>query len=153
MLCHTSGKQFWIACLCQCYSDASIVNFPEFCPLSVSKVLRASDRGSKHVRPHYKKNTADQHFAHTGHWWLSIWHYITERVLWIRQVFRHTWPHVFKDTEAAVSNLEVPEVDAEVVCRQVGLIVTVDWDRVDMVGVSVGEHPPWTGFHHEVHGY
>lgn len=35
-------------------------------------------------------------------------------------------PYEFKDTEAAVSDLEVPEVDAEVVCRQVSLIVTVD---------------------------
>lgn len=58
-----------------------------------------------------------------------------------------------KDTEAAVGDLQVPQVDAQVVCRQVGLIVAVDRDGVDMVRVSVGEHPPWTGFHHEVHGY
>lgn len=39
---------------------------------------------------------------------------------------RHKGPLLFKDTEAAVGDLEVPEVDAEVVCRQVSLIVTVD---------------------------
>lgn len=59
----------------------------------------------------------------------------------------------FKDTEAAVGDLQVPEVDAEVVRGQIRLVVAVDRDGVDMVGVSVGEHPPGTGFHHEVHGY
>lgn len=60
--------------------------------------------------------------------------------------------NVCKDTEAAVGDLEVPQVDAEVVCGQIRLVVTVDWDRVDMIGVSVGEYPAGTGFHHEVHG-
>lgn len=58
-----------------------------------------------------------------------------------------------KDTEAAVSDLEVPKVNAQVICRQVRFVVTVDRDGVDVVGVSVGEHPAWAGFHHEVHGY
>lgn len=69
------------------------------------------------------------------------------------KVLGETQPGAVEDTEAAVSDLEVPEVDAEVICRQVSLIVTVDWDRVDMVGVGVGKHPPWTGLHHEVHGH
>lgn len=59
----------------------------------------------------------------------------------------------FKDTEAAVGDLQVPEVDAEVVCRQIRLVVAVDRDGVDMIGVSVGKHPPGTGLHHQVHGY
>lgn len=61
--------------------------------------------------------------------------------------------YAFKDTEAAVGDLQVPEVDAEVICRQICLVVAVDRDGVDMIGVSVGKHPPGTGFHHEVHGY
>lgn len=58
-----------------------------------------------------------------------------------------------EDTEAAVCDLQVPQVDAQVVSRQVGLVVAVDRDRVDVVGVGVGEHPARAGLHHEVHGY
>ena len=42
-----------------------------------------------------------------------------------------------KDTEAAVSDAQVPQIDAEVVGREVCLAVAVDGDRVDVVGVSV----------------
>lgn len=42
------------------------------------------------------------------------------------KVLGETRPGAVEDTEAAVSDLEVPEVDAEVICRQVSLIVTVD---------------------------
>ena len=42
-----------------------------------------------------------------------------------------------KDTEAAVGDSQVPQIDAEVVGREVCLAVAVDGDRVDMVGVSV----------------
>ena len=42
-----------------------------------------------------------------------------------------------KDTEAAVGDAKVPQIDAEVVGREVCLAVAVDGDRVDMVGVSV----------------
>lgn len=31
-----------------------------------------------------------------------------------------------KDTKAAISDLQIPEVYAQVICRQVGLTVTVD---------------------------
>lgn len=57
-----------------------------------------------------------------------------------------------KDTEAPVGDFQVPEVDAEVVCRQVRGVVAVDGDGVDVVGVCVGEHPPGSGLHHQVHG-
>lgn len=40
-------------------------------------------------------------------------------------------------TEALVADVQVPEVDAQVIRRDVGLPVRVDRDRVDMVGVGV----------------
>lgn len=71
------------------------------------------------------------------------------------KTFRRCWLHGFKktkDTEAAISDLQIPEVNAQVICRQVSLTVTVDWDGVDMVGVSIGKHSSRAGFHHQVHG-
>lgn len=53
-----------------------------------------------------------------------------------------------KDTEAAVCDAQVPHIDAEIISRQVRLPVTVDWDGVDMVGMSVGKHSPGTDLHH-----
>lgn len=61
-------------------------------------------------------------------------------------------PRPGSDTEAAVGDLQVPEVDAQVVRRQVGLVVAVDGDGVDVVGVRVRKHPAGTRFHHEIHG-
>lgn len=57
-----------------------------------------------------------------------------------------------KDTEAAVRDVQVPEVDPQVIGRHVGLVVGVDGDGVDVVGVGVGEHSPRTHLHHQVHG-
>lgn len=57
-----------------------------------------------------------------------------------------------KDTEAPVSDGQVPEVDAQVVCRHVRLAVAVDGDGVDVVGVAIGEDPPWAHLHHQIHG-
>ena len=57
-----------------------------------------------------------------------------------------------KDTEAAVRDLQVPEVDSEVVRGDEGLQVGVDGDGVDVVGVSVTEHPSGCGLNHQVHG-
>lgn len=71
------------------------------------------------------------------------------------KTFRRCWLHGFKktkDTEAAISDLQIPEVNAQVICRQVSLTVTVDWDGVDMVGVSIRKHSSRAGFHHQVHG-
>lgn len=31
-----------------------------------------------------------------------------------------------KDTKAAISDLQIPQVNAQVICRQVGLTITVD---------------------------
>lgn len=55
-----------------------------------------------------------------------------------------------KDTEAPVCDAQVPHIDAEVVSRQVGLPITVDWDGVDMVGMSIGKHPSGTDFYHQI---
>lgn len=41
-------------------------------------------------------------------------------------------------TEALVADVQVPEVDAQVIRRDVGLPIRVDRDRVDMVGMGVG---------------
>lgn len=61
-------------------------------------------------------------------------------------------PSPKKDTEAAVRDVQVPEVDPQVIRRHVGLVVGVDRDGVDMVGVGVGEHSARTHLHHQVHG-
>ena len=58
-----------------------------------------------------------------------------------------------KDTEAAVGDAQVPQVDAQVVRRQVRLTVGVDGDGVDVVGVGVGKHPPRAHLDHQVHGH
>jgi len=57
-----------------------------------------------------------------------------------------------KDTETLICDFKVPQVYPQVVCRHVGLVVTVDGDGVDVVGMSVGEHPAGGGLHHQVHG-
>lgn len=57
-----------------------------------------------------------------------------------------------KDTEAPVGDGQVPEVDAQVICRHVRLTVAVDGDGVDVVGVAIGEDPPRAHLHHQVHG-
>lgn len=57
---------------------------------------------------------------------------------------------VMKDTEAPVGDAKVPHVDAEVVGRQVGLPIAIDWDGIDMIGMSIGEHSPWTNLYHQV---
>lgn len=69
-----------------------------------------------------------------------------------QQTTRGTRSEEQKDTKAAISDLQMPEVNAQVICRQVGLTVAVDRDGVDVVGVSVGKHSPGAGFHHQVHG-
>lgn len=61
----------------------------------------------------------------------------------------HTVTH--KDTEAAVGDVQVPEVDPQVISWHVGLIVGVDRDGVDVIGVGVGEHSARAHFHHQVH--
>lgn len=61
-------------------------------------------------------------------------------------------PRFQKDTEAAVGDVQVPEVDPQVISRHVGLVVGVDGDGVDVVGVGVGEHSPRTHLHHQVRG-
>lgn len=45
----------------------------------------------------------------------------------------------------------MPEVDPQVIGWHVGLVVGVDGDGVDVVGVGVGEHSARAHLHHEVH--
>ncbi len=62
----------------------------------------------------------------------------------------HTlWPT--KDTEAAVGDVQMPEVNPQVISWHVGLIVGVDGDGVDVVCVGVGEYSPGAHLHHQVH--
>ena len=48
-------------------------------------------------------------------------------------------------TEAPVTNIEVPEVDPEVVGRDVRLLVRVHRDGVNMICVRVSVHLAWYG--------
>lgn len=56
----------------------------------------------------------------------------------------------WKDTEALVGDLQVPQVDPEVVGGDVGLEVRVHRDGVDVVGVGVTEHTPRCCLHHQI---
>lgn len=51
-----------------------------------------------------------------------------------------------------IRDFKIPQVYPEVVRGHVGLVVAVDGDGVDVVGVCVGKHPPRSGLHHQVHG-
>lgn len=57
-----------------------------------------------------------------------------------------------KDTEAAIGDLQVPQVHPEIVSRDERLEVGVDRDGVDVVGVGVAEHPSGCSLNHQVHG-
>lgn len=48
-------------------------------------------------------------------------------------------------TEALVADVQVPEIDAQVVCRDIGFAIRVDRDRVDVVGMGVGVDFAWHG--------
>lgn len=41
-------------------------------------------------------------------------------------------------TEALVADTEIPQVDAEIVCRNVGLLIRIDGDGVDVVCMGIG---------------
>ena len=55
------------------------------------------------------------------------------------------------NVEGLVGDLHVPQVDAEVVGREVRLAVRVHADRVDVVGVRVGEDAARRRLHHQFH--
>lgn len=57
-----------------------------------------------------------------------------------------------KDTKAAIGDLQIPQVDAKVICGQISLTIAVDRDGVDVVGVSIRKHSSGAGLHHQVHG-
>jgi len=46
----------------------------------------------------------------------------------------------YKLTEALISYLQIPEIDAEIVGRKVRFLVRIDADGVNMVSVSVGKN-------------
>ena len=46
-------------------------------------------------------------------------------------------------TEAAVAVVQVPEIDAQVVCADVCFSVRIDRDGVDVVGMCVGVYFSW----------
>ncbi len=55
-----------------------------------------------------------------------------------------------KDTKTLVGALQMPDVDSQVICRQIGSFVAVDRNRIDVVGVGVGEYSPWESLHRDV---
>lgn len=57
-----------------------------------------------------------------------------------------------KDTEAAVGDLQVPQVHPEVVGGDERLEVGVDGDGVDVVGVRIAENASGRRLDHQVHG-
>lgn len=48
-------------------------------------------------------------------------------------------------TETLIADVQVPQIYPEIVGRHVGLPITVDADRIDVVGVGVGVHLPRDG--------
>lgn len=65
---------------------------------------------------------------------------------------RQKQPQHQKDTEALIRDLQVPQVDPEVVGRQIRLLVAVHRYGVDVVSVGVGEDAAGGGLHHQLHG-
>jgi hypothetical protein len=43
-----------------------------------------------------------------------------------------------KRTETLITDVQIPEVDAQVICGNVCLLIGINGDRMDMVGMSVG---------------
>lgn len=74
-------------------------------------------------------------------------------VVLILYISPHVHKKASKDTEAAVGDVQIPEVDPEVIGWHVGLIVGVDGDGVDVISVSVGKHSPRGHLHHQIHGF
>lgn len=56
-----------------------------------------------------------------------------------------------EDTEAAVSDFQVPQVHPEVVSGDEGLEVGVDRDGVDVVCVGIAEYTSGCSLNHQVH--
>lgn len=58
-----------------------------------------------------------------------------------------------KDTEAAVSDAQMPHIDTQVISGQVGFPITVDRDGVDMIGMTIGEHSSGADLDHQIGGF
>lgn len=56
-----------------------------------------------------------------------------------------------QDTEAAICDIEIPQVDPQVISWQVSLTVAVNADGVNVIGMSISEHTPWRRFHQQIH--
>lgn len=57
-----------------------------------------------------------------------------------------------EDTEAAIGDLQIPQVYPEVIGGDERLKVRVDRDGVDVVGVCVAEYTPGCSLNHQIHG-
>lgn len=56
-----------------------------------------------------------------------------------------------EDTEATVSDVEMPQVNSQVISRQVRLTVAVDTDGVDVICMCISKNTPWGRLHQEIH--
>jgi hypothetical protein len=48
-------------------------------------------------------------------------------------------------TETLITDVQIPEVDPEVVCGDVRLLVGINGDGVDVISVCIGVNFPWNG--------
>jgi hypothetical protein len=48
-------------------------------------------------------------------------------------------------TETLITDVQIPEVDPEVICGDVRLLVGINGDGVDVISVCVGVNFPWHG--------
>ena len=55
-----------------------------------------------------------------------------------------------EDTEALVSDLQVPDIYSQIVSREVGGVIAVHRYRVDVVGMCIGEYPPGQSLHRDI---
>lgn len=62
-----------------------------------------------------------------------------------------SWLDVY-DVERLIRDFHMPQIDPEIVGREVRLPVAVHADGVDVVGVGVSEDPAGRGLHHQLHG-
>lgn len=70
----------------------------------------------------------------------------------LRKLFHVGWLDVY-NVEALVGNFQVPQIDAEIICRQIRFLIRVDRDAIDVVGMRVGKDSSWRRFHHQIHWF
>jgi len=100
------------------------------------------------LRPSYRSTCISRHLQlRTGEFWTRKTSHKASSKLNL-QLRRACW--AVKDTEALIAEGQVPQVDAKVVGRDERLLVAVDGQWVDMVGVCIGVDAPRAGLHHGV---